>query len=247
MRNKIIVLVIFIASVVLLRGETPLFWQLQRIHYQSLRERDQNLTLTERLDRWFPRHFRLILDGKFFLTTPYFQDFRSDFIIEFEPFVRGDVFNIDTTATYTENEIILRTGEVIPAHNLTEQDFVDIKSKLSWLTTMFRTLGTPVPELMITVNDEVETWVIVNEDSLRQKVILPSFADTVRRLNSFYAGNMSYFRFNEIRKINDRLEFFGHIMVRDEANDVTDFIDIRFHTNRQNEINLVMLFIYREV
>jgi len=246
MKMKILtVILLFLANI--LTAETPLFRQLQHVHYQSMRTRDQNLTLTERLQKWFPRHFRLIIGDNFFLTTPYFGDFRSDFFIRYEPFTRGLVINVDTSATHNENEIILKTGEVIPAFNLTEQDFFDIKNQLAWLTTMFRTLGTPVPELMFTGYDEVETWVIVNEDSLRQKVIMPTFTDTVKRLNSFYSGNLSYFRFNEIRKHNGRLEFFGHIMIRDLAKNTTDFIDIRFHTNRQNEINLVMLFIYRDV
>jgi hypothetical protein len=201
----------------------------------------------ERLDRWFPRHTRLVLDGMFYMTTPYYRDFRSDFFVEYEPFARGREFNVDTSATHTEDTIVLNTGEIIPAFNLTEQDFMDIKNRLVWLTTLIRTLGTPVPELMLTNTDEVETWVIVNENSLRQKVIMPSFADTVRRMNVFYSGNIAYFKFNEIRKINGRLEFFGHVMIRDIANDKTDFVDIRFHTNRQNEINLVMLFIYRDV
>jgi len=245
--KKSILILLLLAISILLHCETPLFRQLNRGLFDSIRNRDQNLPLVERLDRWFPHHQKIVMGDAFYLTTPYFRDFRSDFFVQYEPFYRRIAVIPDTTAFFSEKEIVLSTGEVIPAFNLTHEDFLDVKNQIAWLTVLFRTLGTPMPELMIERRDDIETYVIVNEDSLRQKVILPSFAETIKKLNQFYDGNVSYFQFNEVIKSNSRLEFFGHLFIRDVENETVDFIDVRFHTNRQNEINLVMFFIYRKV
>jgi len=221
--------------------------QLNRDRYPSLRERDQNLTVSERLRKWFPNHFLIYLDNHYYLSTPRYNDFRSDF------YIRHDVFNPrmsivpDTTATFTENSIILRNNEIIPANGLTNHDFQDIKNQIAWLTVLFRTLGSPIPELMLTQHDQVDTWIIVNENNLRQKIILPSFAETITKLNQFYLGYTAYFQINEVIKMNSRLEFYGTLFLSDKANNQTDFVDVRFHTNRQNQIDLIMMFIYRDV
>jgi hypothetical protein len=203
--------------------------------------------LIERLDRWFPYHSKLVLGEHYYLTAPYYRGLRADFFVRYDPFSRNVFVEVDTSAIFTDNAIILRTGEVIPAHNLSHDDFIDMKNQIAWLTVLFRTLGTPIPEIMLGNYDEVETYVIVNEDSVRQKIILHSFKETIKKLNTFYEGSITYFNFNEIVKSNGRIEFFGTLFVRDKVNDVVDFVDVRFHTSRQNQINLIMFFIYRDI
>ena len=246
--KKIIIIILFLSIVVVtIVADTPLMFQLKRDTYQSLRDRNQNIPLQQRLNLWFPNHFVIFLDGHYYLSTPRYNDIRSDFYIKYNIFNPGMAVIPDTTATFTPDAVILRNRETIPASGLTENEFYDIKNQLAWLTVLFRTLGSPVPELMLSQNDEVETYVIVNEYDTRQMVILPSFAETIKKLNQFYEGYTAYFRINEIIKMNNRLEFYGTMFLRDIQNNRTDFVDVRFHTNRQNQIDLVMFFIYRNV
>ena len=231
----------------LLYSETPLMRELNRDRYPSIGQRDQNLTVRDRLSKWFPNHFVIFLDSYYYVSTPRFNDIKSDFYIRYNVFNPRMSIMPDTTATFTENAIVLRNNEIIPANGLTYNDFYDIKNQIAWLTVLFRSLGSPLPELMITQRDEVDTWVIVNENDLRQRVILPSFAETILKLNLFYEGYTSYFQMNEIVKMNNRLEFYGTLFLKDRASSQTDFVDVRFHTNRQNQIDLIMFFIYRDV
>jgi hypothetical protein len=230
-----------------LMAEAPMFRQLRTAPLQRVDQRDANLTQRQRLDRWFPHHMKLIMGGQMYLTTPYHRGFRSDFFVGDFPFLSRDPINPIITSTFTDTTIVLQTGEVIPATDLLEQDFIDIKDQIAKLTIMFRSLGTPLPDQMIRGIDNIETFVIVNENGSREKVIFPSFAETVRRLNSFYQGYTSFFQFTEVIKMNSRLEFYGTFFIRNNRTHSTDFIDVRFHTNRRNEINLVMFFIYRDV
>jgi hypothetical protein len=198
-----------------------------------------------RLDKWFPHHIKMIFGDTYYLTSPYYNGLRSDFYLKFNPNNPLQYIIPDTSATHTDSTIVFRTGEVIRAVNLTEKDYRDIAGQMAWLTALFRTLGTPVPEVMLGNYDAVETWVIVYEDGKKEMIIMPTFTETIQRLSLFYHGFTPYFKFSEVRKSNSRLEFFGTLYVRDRRDDVSDFIDVRFHTNRQNEIDLVMFFIYR--
>ena|GEM_PF-2653522 len=247
MNKKILILLFLNILAVFMYSETPLMLQLRRHSYHSLEQRDHGLLLRERLNKWFPNHFVIYLDNHYYLSTPRYNDIRSDFYIKYNVFNPRMTVVPDTSATFTDDSIILRNNEIIPASGLTHKDFYDIKNQISWLTVLFRTLGSPVPELMLSYHDEVDTYVIVNEYNLRQKVILPSFAETIKKLNQFYEGYTAYFQMNEIVKMNSRLEFYGTVFLRDIANNRTDFIDVRFHTNRQNQIDLVMFFIYRDI
>ena len=221
--------------------------QLRHHATPSITHKDQNLSVREQLNKWFPNHFVIFLDNHYYLSTPRHRDIRSDFYVKYDIFNPRMTITPDTTAIYTENAITLRTNEVIPVNGLSNNDIQDIKNQIAWLTVLFRSLGTPVPELMLSFYDEVETYVIVNELNLRQKVILPSFTETMKKLNHFYQGYTSYFQMNEIIKINSRIEFYGTMYLWNNSSKKTDFMDVRFHTNRQTEIDLIMFFIYRDI
>ena len=248
MRNIIILLIfIFNIGVYGLFGETSLMRQLRDDSPVFVRERDHNMLLRDRLDSWFPNHFVIYLDNGYYLSTPSYNEVRSDFYVRQSIYSPYMAVIPDTSATFDESSIILKNKEVIPANGLSADDFYDIKNTIAWLTILFRTHGSPVPDIMLGGYDEVETYVIVNEQSLRQKIIMPSFTETIKKLNQFYQGYTSYFRMNEIVKMNSRIEFYGTVFIRDLSTRKTDFMDVRFHTNRQNQIDLIMFFIYRDV
>lgn len=247
LKVMLFIVYILIFKICTVYAETPLFRHLNRTFYSSIRLKDEKLPLTNKLDKWFPYHQRIIIDNSYYLTKPYFNDIRADFFIKYDEYSHRASVIPDTSCVFTDSTIVLKNNEIIPASNLSVKDFIEIKNQISWLTVLFRTLGTPIPELMLGNYDDVDTFVIIYEDSLKQKVILPSFTETIKKLNHFYEGKTTYFKFNEVKKINSRLEFFGTVFIKDIENDITDFIDVRFHTNRLNEIDLVMFFIYRNV
>ena len=226
---------------VLVFSETPMYNQLNLYNNDSLRSRDTQLPLTMRLDKWFPHHSKLFLGGSYYLTTPYFHGFRGDFYVKLS---NGRIVP-DFGCEFTGDAITFKNGESLKAVHLTEQDFHDISGQLALLKVIFRSLGTPLPEQVLWYDDDIESWVVIYENEKKERIIMPSFAETIRRMNLVYQGCVPYFRFNEIRKSNSRLEFFGTIFIRDMNNNTIDFIDVRFHTNRQNQIDLVMFFVYR--
>jgi len=240
--KRLYILTVFLFLRVLIFSETQMFYQLNNHFYEPLRNRDIHLPLSMRLDKWFPHHSKLFLGGGYYLTTPYFHTFRGDFYIRQS---QGRVIP-DFGCEFTENAITFKNGEKMRAVNITEQDFHDIQSQLALIKVLFRSLGTPLPELMVWNDDDVESWVIIYENDKKDRVIMPSLAETIRRMNRVYQGSIPYFRYNEIRKSNSRLEFFGTLFVRNPNTDSVDYIDVRFHTNRKNEIDLVMFFIYRD-
>jgi hypothetical protein len=199
-----------------------------------------------RLDKWFPHHSKLSLGGSYYLTTPYYFDFSGDLYIRFNPMNPRAFVTPDMRASAIENGIQFRTGEVIRTRHLDDQDVLDIMDQLGYLLVLFRSLGTPIPELILGSRDDIETWVIVYEDGVKHRVIFPSFYDSIIAINDYYQGYIPYFQIDEVRKMNSRLEFFGKLLVHNQKNQTTDFMDVRFSTNRQNEIHLVMFFIYRK-
>ena len=248
LRKFLLMSVIFVMSFsTWLYSDSLLIKELRKNHYPSLRFKDQRLTLKEKLQKWFPKHQIINVDKNYYLTTPYFRHKRSDFVIKNDVISRRSSVIPDTTCTFTDSTIVLNTTEIIPAFNLTQDDFRQIKNQLAWLTVLFRTLGTPIPELMLGNFDEVDTYVIINKGEVKERIIMPSFTETVKKLNNFYENKQVYFEFAEVKKINSRLEFFGSMFVRDSQANKTDFIEIRFHTNRLNEIDLVMFIIHKNV
>ena len=246
-RTFYLYLIITIAIYSKLNADTTLMNQLRSYNTPNPSYRDSNLSLRERLTNWFPNHFVIYIDNHYYLSTPRVNDIRSDFYIKYNVFSNRNSVIPDTTAYFTEDYIRFRNNETIPANGLSNNDFYDIKNQLAWLTVLFRAVGSPLPDVMLTTYDEVETYVIVNEYNLRQKVILPSFTETMKKLNHFYQGYTSYFQMNEIIKINNRIEFYGTMFLKNHASNDTDFVDVRFHTNRQNQIDLIMFFIYRNI
>jgi hypothetical protein len=246
-KKKACLIILLIVYTVILYSETPLTRHLIWGSQAPAKKRDENLTLREKLDKWFPKHQKLQLGNSYYLTTHYYKDLRADFYVKNPGNMRRATVVPDTTFTFTENSLILKTNEVIPAVNLLPTDFREIGPQVAWLNVLFRTLGTPVPDYIMGGSDEIETWIIIYENEQKERVILPSFTETMRKLNKFYDGATAYFNFSEIRKSNGRLEFFGSFFMRNLKTQKTDFIDVRFHTNRANEINLVMFFIYRDV
>ena len=247
MKRRIILVIVYLAFAFIIFGETPLTRQLNWGLIPTIRYKDQSLSVHEQLDKWFPHHQKILIGYNYYLTTPYFQDIRADFYLEYHIENQKSTITADITATYTEDEIILKNSERIKASNLTEIDFLEIKSQLAWLNVVFRTLGTPIPEILYGEDDDIETWTIIYDEDKKERVILPSLKDTIKRLNSFYEGQLVYFKFNEVKKINSRIEFYGTFLIKDLVKSQTDFIDIRFHTDRWNEIDLVMLFVYRNI
>ena len=247
MKKRVLIIVVYLAITYKLFCETPLTRQLNWGLMPTIRYKDQNLSIHEQLDRWFPHHQKILIGYNYYLTTPYFQDIRADFYLEYHIEDRKSVIKADNTATYTEDAIIFKNNERIRATNLTEIDFLEIKSQLAWLNVIFRSLGTPLPEILYGEDDDIETWTIVYDEDKKERVILPSLKDTIKRLNSFYEGQLVYFKFNEVKKINSRVEYYGTFLIKDLINSQTDYIDIRFHTDRWNELDLVMLFVYRNI
>ena len=239
--------ILLLTSLNFIHSETLLLKKLQQSYNPYLRLKDQKLTLKEKLHKWFPKHQIINVDKNYYLTTQYFQDTRADFIIKNDVTSRRTSVIPDTVCSYTDSTIVLNTKEIIPAYNLSKTDFKEIKNQIAWLTVLFRTLGTPVPELMLGNYDEIETYVIINNQDSRDRIIMPSFTETIKKINYHYENQNAYFEFKEIKKINSRLEFFGNMFIKNADNNNVDYIDIRFHTNRLNEIDLVMFIIHQDI
>jgi len=248
---KKILLITFICLSASLSAQTEyaqpsMYLELNQSSITSMRNLDDNLPFSMRIDKWFPYHSMIRMENSYYLTTQYFNGFRGDFNIKYDPYNPHTFIVPDTDCTFTENSIIFKNGEVVPAVNLTEQDFHDIAPQLAWLQVLFRSLGTPVPDLILGYNDEVENWVVIYEDGYKNLIMFPTFADAMRHISQFYQGYVPYFSFKDIHKSNGRLEFFATLLVRDRRNEVTDYVDVRFHTDIENVIDLVMFFIYRK-
>jgi len=218
----------------------------ERSIISSMRDLDDNIPFSMRIDKWFPYHSMIRLENSYYLTTQYFNGFRGDFYIKYAPNNPNTYIVPDTDCTFTDDSIIFKNGEVIPAINLTETDFHTIAPQLAWLQVLFRSLGTPVTDLILGNSDDVENWVVIYEDGNKNLIMFPTFAEAMRRISEFYQGYISYFTFKDIHKANGRLEFFATLLVRDRHNEVTDYVDVRFHTDIDNVIDLVMFFIYRK-
>lgn len=245
--KKLIIFFVLFGALLCLWSESPLTRQLEYGLKTTIKYKDKNLSFHDQLDKWFPKHQKLLFGYYYYLTVPYFNDIRADFYLEYTTDGKVTTIKADTIATYWENEIILKSNERIKATNLSEWDFISIKGRIAWLSVVFRTLGTPIPEMVFGEDDDIETWTVIYEDDVKERVILPTMKDTIKRLNAFYEGYEVYFQFNEVLKINSRLEFYGTFLLKNPKNSSVDFIDIRFHTDRYNEIDLIMLFIYRNI
>jgi hypothetical protein len=247
MKYKFITLFSILLSFTLLSTtDLPMHIRLDDYNYSRLSNRDNDLPFDMQLDKWFPHHSKLFFGNMIYLTTPYFLGARSDFYISRNPQNEFTVILRDTQYTHTDTELTMKTGEIIQLKYLSESDIFDIKPQIAWLTILFRSLGSPVPELMLGAIDDAESWLVIYENDEKNRLIFDSFHDCIRRINSFYEGYVSYFMIDEIRKMNGRLEFFGTLFMLDKLNDKMDFIDVRFHTNRDNVIDLTMFFIYRD-
>jgi hypothetical protein len=234
--------------VIKISGDTPFLIRLKSVTPSIKRQKDDEfLTMREKLVRWFPHHQTLSIGDNYYLTTPYFNDMRGDFHLKYDPYNARTNIVADTTTTFRDGHIILKNNERIPTKGLSSRDYADIGHQIAWFNVLFRSLGTPVPELMLGNYDDIETWVIVYEEGKKHRVILPSVTETIRKLNVFYEGRISYFKFKEAIKKNSRIEFYGTFFIRDNEINNTDFIDVRFHTDRNNEIDLIMFFVYRGV
>jgi len=247
MKKRIFIICISVIIVSLLRAESPLTRQLEYALIPTIKFKDEKLSIHDKLNKWFPNHQKLLMGYYYYLTMPYYNDIRADFYLEYIIQDNKGLIKADTTAIFLDETIIFKNDERIKATGITEWDFLDIKSQLAWLNVLFRSLGTPVAELILGEEDEIEIWTIIYEDDKKERVLLPSLHSTIKRLNSFYENHLVYFKFNEVKKINSRLEFYGTFLIKDPKKEKTDFIDIRFHTDRWNEIDLIMLFIYRNI
>lgn len=247
MKLKIYLALILIISSYSIYAHSKLMREMYKTYYPSIRLKDQRLTLREKLQKWFPKHQIISIDKKYYLTSPYFRDLRADFFIKNDVVSRRTSVIPDTTATFSDSTIVLNTGESIPAFNLDHKDFREIKNQIAWLNVLFRTIGTPIPELMLGNFDEVETYVIIYNNNNREMVIMPSFTETVKKINYYYENHLVYFEFEEVKKVNSRLEFNGKMFIRNTSKNLTDFIEVRFHTNRLNEIDLAMFIIHKNI
>jgi len=223
-----------------------MYLEMSHGRFISQKYADSNLPFSMQLDKWFPHHSKLKLGENYYLTTPYFNGYRGDFFIKYDSHNPNTFIVPNTEVTFTDSAITFKNGEVMPAANLTTRDFQDIAGQLAWLQTLFRSLGTPIPEMILSDNDQVEHWVIIYEDGKKDLILYKSFSEAMKKISQFYQGYVPYFAFKEIHKANNRLEFFATMLLRDIKNEVTDYVDMRFHTDLDNEIDLVMFFFYRK-
>jgi len=225
----------------------PIMYQeLSRGRLISRDNEDNQIPFSMQLDKWFPHHSKIRMGDGYYLTTPYFNGLRGDFFVKYDSKNPYTYIVPNTEVTFTDRTITFKNGEVMQAYDLTERDFREIAGQLAWLQTLFRSLGSPIPDMILSDQDDVEHWVIIYEDGHKNLILYNTFSEAMKKISQFYQGYVPYFQYKWVRKTNNRLEFFATLLLRDMENEVTDYVDVRFHTNLENEIDLAMFFIYRK-
>jgi len=247
MRKTLCLILFYIMGVsVCLYSDPVMYHDLLQRRLKSLENADSEIPFSMQLDKWFPHHSKIRMGDGYYLTTPYFNGFRGDFFVKYDSKNPYTHIVPNTEVTFTDRNITFKNGEVIDAFDLTERDFHEIAGQLAWLQTLFRSLGSPIPDMILSDRDNVEHWVIIYEDGHKNLILYNTFSEAMKKISQFYQGYVPYFEYKWIRKSNNRLEFFATLLLRDIENEVTDFVDVRFHTNLENEIDLAMFFIYRK-
>jgi len=251
-RNNMRILKIFLLFEILfffsyLHSKIPLRMYINNNDFQSIKNQGAELSFAERIKQWLPYHQKEIINEFNYFTTSEYQGFRGSFCLNNNENHLDPSYLANQFLVFHGDTITLFNEEVISAHNITSNDFNDLAQQIVFLNLLFRTLGTPIPEIIYEQTDNIQTWLITNEDNIRERRIFYSFEDAIWKLNYFYQGWKIYFRFLDIRKINSRIELIGTLYSVDPSSHKTDYMDIRLHTDRNNEIDLCMIFIYRDI
>jgi len=202
----------------------------------------QHKVLTyEYLKSNFPSHLILKLNKKFYLYLPKKNDFNANL-----------VFGQDAKKPFIEhyekhNKImVFQNADSIQYNRISEAEADYLAPVLNNLIYTVKCLGTPMYQRQ-NFRSDAETWLIRNIDGSRTKAGFQDYRQVFEMLDKKWSGYNVYLKLNEFKKANGHIEFSMNLIAEKPFDKNKDFLDIRFHTDQNLNIDLVMFFWYENV
>jgi len=202
----------------------------------------QQKSLTyEYLKSIFPSHLILKLNRNFYLYLPKKNDFSANL-----------VFGQETSSPFIkkwekrDSYYVFFAQDSIYASRISIKDSEQIIPVINTLIYTFKCLGTPLYR-DLSYKSQAETWLIRNVDEKRTKEGFQDFRQVLDIFHKKWNGYNIYLKLNEIKKANGHIEFSLNIIAEKPFDKNKDFLDVRFHTDQDLNIDLVMFFLYENV
>jgi hypothetical protein len=157
----------------------------------------------------------------------------------------GIVVKPDPSCTVDNGDFVLPGGERVDGGNLSPEDMAEIAPFLPGIVYEHRAIGTDVLHHLVQPDGVQST--LVFKGIQRELFDFPSYAQMLLVLNDWWKGRPVYCRLSGFRKINEHVEFHVEIAVPYPDSSRIDFADARFHLDKDNRIDLVMLFLHPDV
>ncbi|HOE91093.1 MAG TPA: hypothetical protein PLV22_03885 [Candidatus Cloacimonadota bacterium] len=189
----------------------------------------------------FPSHLVLSLENKYYLFMPHQSDMSADLVFQqnsTKPFLN--------TWEMRNDYLVYPSKDSVSTAYLTNKEAAEMAPIINALLYKIKCIGTPL-FAKAEFNANAETWLIKRNEGGRTKEELPSLNVAFNMLNNKWKNRNIYLRIADLKKANGHLEFHFNVMALQRHDNTKDFLDIRFHADIDNKIDLVMLFLYEDI
>ncbi len=206
------------------------------------KEKPKDKLLTyDRLKTVFPNHLIVKMNQQYHLSMPKKELMNGDLL-----------FNLDANKPFIKdvqikpNYIVFPTKDTMNYRWIPKDELDAIIPQISTLLYSFKCLGTDFyPNIKF--QTDADTYLIHYKDDKKTKKEYSAYRPVLDMFHQKWKKNQIYLRLNDAKKINDYTEFSINLISINPKTKKKDFVDIRFHFNLKNEIDLVMFFYYEDV
>lgn len=201
----------------------------------------EKLLTYDRLKAIFPNHLIVKMNQRYHLSMPKKELMNGDLI-----------FNLDANKPFLKDALIKPDYIVFPTRDTMvyrwiQKDELDIITpQITTLLYSFKCLGTDFyPNIKF--QTDADTYFIHYKNDVKTKKEYTAYRPVLDMFHQKWKRNQIYLRLNEAKKVNDYTEFTINLISINPKTKKKDFVDVRFHFNLKNEIDLVMFFYYEDI
>lgn len=189
----------------------------------------------------FPYHLVLSLEDKFYLYMPHMDGFNPDLV-----FAQKSNKYIVSNWNQVNDYIVFPAKDSINIARLYEDDLYILIPILNNLIYKIKCIGTPLFN-NVQFHSNADTWMIRNNGEQRIKEEIKRSNQAFNILNKQWKDHDIYVKLVDFKKVDGHIEFFINVIAEKRIDKTKDFCDIRFHTDLECEIDLIMFFLYENV
>ncbi len=175
----------------------------------------------------------------FFLSAPHYNGFSADLIFNF----KNNNLNYLYSYNVINNSFILTTKDTLRIKNVDSSEIDSISESLIETLYSIRLLNAK-NEKFLSLNDNIPTYLIVYDSDGKKLINFSSFKHLLTDLKNKWKGTTVYFRFNEVKKVNNHLEFNAFLISKNNLSEET--AEIKAHYNLDYKLDLITIFLYKQ-